>query len=169
MMEVDSRVESGGFKGDIDQYIKFDIADQTFGIDVLSSREIVRAEEITVIPDSPDFVKGVIDLRNEIVPIISLQERFNMAFGGEDNHKENKEKKIIIIAIDDTLLGLEVSEVEEIVKITSEEIQKAPEITRKFKKDYIKGVAKLEDSLLVILAVDRIFSGDEIEEIKGIE
>jgi len=165
-MEVDSRVNSGGFKGDIDQYIKFDIADQTFGIDVLSSREIVRAEEITVIPDSPDFVKGVIDLRNEIVPIVSLQERFNMAVGGEDKQKE---KKIIIIAIDDTLLGLEVNEVEEIVKITSEEIQKAPEITRKFKKDYIKGVAKLEDSLLVILAVQKIFSGDEIEEIKGIK
>src|SRR6056297_800433 len=110
-MEVDSRVNSGGFKGDIDQYIKFDIADQTFGIDVLSSREIVRAEEITVIPDSPDFVKGVIDLRNEIVPIVSLQERFNMAVaGGGDKHRE---KKIIIIAIDDTLLGLEVNEVEE--------------------------------------------------------
>ena len=149
---------------EINQYIKFKIGRQSFGIDVLSSREIVRVEDITVIPDSPDFVKGVIDLRNEIVPIVSLSERFNMSVEEEDG-----EEKIIIISIDDTLLGLEVSEVKEIVKIAINELQEAPEITRKYKRDYIKGVAKLDDSLLVILAVQKIFSSKEIDKIKEIK
>ncbi len=152
-------------EGGIKQYIKFKIGKQSFGIDVLQSREIVRTEEITEIPDSPDFVKGVIDLRNEIVPIVSLEERFNMSFSGKN---ESDEEKIIIISIDGTLLGLEVNEVEEIVKITAAEIQQAPEITKKYKKDYIKGVAKLDDGLLVILAVQKIFSREEINKIKKI-
>ena len=164
---MDSNVSlNSEFKGEIDQYIKFDIAEQSFGIDVLSSREIVRAEEITTIPDSPKFVKGVIDLRNEIVPIISLQEHFNLSAKKED---EKCGDKIIIISLDDTLMGLEVDEVEEIIKITADEIQQAPEITRKYKQDYIKGVAKLDESLLVILAVHKIFSREEINKIKEIE
>ncbi|HKL12609.1 MAG TPA: chemotaxis protein CheW [Halanaerobiales bacterium] len=147
------------------QYIKFQTGKQAFGIDVLSSREIVREEGITSIPDSPNFVKGVIDLREEIVPIVNLEELFNI----KEIKQEVKEKKIIIIKVDGTLIGLEVNKVDEIIEIEKETIKEAPSITKKYNKHYIKGVANHNDQLFIILDVNNIFSEEEIKKIKDVK
>jgi len=148
------------------QYIKFVTGEQAFGIDVLSSREIVREENITNIPESPDFVKGVIDLREEIVPIVNLEKLFNTKLSTDE---EINEKKIIIIKVEGTLIGLEVDSVEEIIEIKNDTIKKAPSITKKYSKDYIQGVASHDDELFIILDVKNIFSSEEIEKIKNVK
>ncbi|MDZ7672928.1 MAG: chemotaxis protein CheW [Halanaerobiales bacterium] len=146
------------------QYIKFETGNQAFGINVLNSREIVMESEITSIPESPDFVKGVINLREEIVPIVNLDKLFNIKLSDENI----EEKKIIIIKVEETLIGLEVDGVDEIIEIENNRIKSAPSITKKYNKDYIRGVANHNDKLFIILDVNNIFSSDEIEEIKEI-
>ncbi len=164
-MEAYSRVEDN--KETVsDQYIKFVTGEQAFGIDVLSSREIVREEDITSIPESPDFVKGVIDLREEIVPIVNLEKLFNTKLSSDEKVNE---KKIIIIKVENTLIGLEVDRVEEIIEIKNDEIKKAPSITKKYNKDYIQGVASHDDELFIILDVKNIFSEEEVEKIKNVK
>src|SRR6056297_786385 len=148
------------------QYIKFETGNQAFGIDVLNSREIVMESEITSIPESPDFVKGVIDLREEIVPIVNLEKLFNTKLSSDE---EVNEKKIIIIKVESTLIGLEVDSVEEIIEIKNDTIKKAPSITKKYNKDYIQGVASHNDDLFIILDVKNIFSVEEIEKIKDVK
>src|SRR6056297_2517678 len=146
------------------QYIKFETGNQAFGINVLNSREIVMESEITSIPESPDYVKGVINLREEIVPIVNLDKLFNIKLSDESV----EEKKIIIIKVDGTLIGLQVDGVDEIIEIENSRIKDAPSITKKYGKDYIQGVAKHNERLFIILDVNNIFSSDEIEEIKEI-
>ena len=165
-MEAYTNMEENAQNNITGQYIKFKTGNQAFGIDVLNSREIVREEEITSIPDSPEFVKGVIDLREEIVPIVNLQELFNIK---EEDVKEVKEKKIIIIKVDGTLIGLEVNKVDEIIEIDKKTIKDAPSITKRYNKDYIKGVANHDDKLFIILDVNRIFSEEEIKKIKNVK
>ncbi len=164
-MEAYTKAE-GNKKTVSNQYIKFVIGEQAFGIDVLSSREIVREEDITSIPESPNFVKGVIDLREEIVPIVNLEKLFNTKLS---INEEIKEKKIIIIKVDDTLIGLEVDQVEEIIEIKHDTIKKAPSITKKYNKEYIQGVANHDDELFIILDVKNIFSSEEVEKIKNVK
>ena len=164
-MEAYTKMEESAQNNITGQYIKFKTGNQAFGIDVLNSREIVREEEITCIPDSPDFVRGVIDLREEIVPIVNLQELFNI----NTLEEEVKEKKIIIIKVDGTLIGLQVNRVDEIIEINKETIKDAPSITKKYNKEYIEGVANHEDKLFIILDVNRIFSAEEIKKIKDVK
>lgn len=148
------------------QFIKFETGSQSFGIDVLNSREIVREEKITRIPESPDFVKGVIDLREEIVPIVNLKNLFGIT--GLKNNSEN-EKKIIIIKVDGVLIGLEVNKVDEIIEVALETIKDAPSITKNYAKNYIKGVANHNNNLIIILDVNNIFSSEEIKKIKKVQ
>lgn len=164
-MEAYTEMEESAKNNVTGQYIKFQTGNQAFGIDVLNSREIVREEEITCIPDSPDFVRGVIDLREEIVPIVNLQKLFSINTSAE----EVREKKIIIIKVDDTLIGLQVNRVDEIIEINKDIIKEAPSITKKYDKDYIKGVANHDDKLFIILDVNRIFSAEEIKKIKDVK
>lgn len=150
--------------GDFKQFIVFKIGQQNFGIDVLESREIILAEEITIVPDAPDFVEGIIDLRGEMVPIIDLARRLNLK-----KESSNNLNKVIIISLnEENLLGIKVDEVDEIVRIASKEIANTPEITKNVDRDYILGVAKSNDGLLVLLNFDQVFSIEVVEELSEI-
>lgn len=146
------------------QYVVFALGSQEFGIDVLDSREIITAKDLTVIPDAPDFVRGVINLREEIIPVIDLTKRFNLR--GES---ENNKTKVIIISVNNTLIGLGVNDVEEIIRINDSNISEAPEITKGVNRDYVQGIARLSDRLLIIIDIKSIFSKDEIEEIQDMD
>ena len=143
------------------QFIVFVLDDQDYGINVLDSREIITAENLTILPDSPDFIKGIINLREEIIPIIDLTRRFNL-----ENTLNEEESKVIIISVNNTLIGLAVEEVKEILRVDTENISDPPEMTQNIKKNYIKGIARLEERLLILLDIDEIFSREEIEKIE---
>jgi len=149
---------------EIKQYIEFEISDQIFGIDVLNSREIIKPQEITILPDSPEFVEGIINLREEIIPIINLEKKFNI--------RSNKDKvinrQVIIITINKLLIGLKVNEVNGIIRINNKKIKDIPGITQKLNKNYIKGVASLDKALLIILDINNIFSKEEIKQLKKV-
>jgi purine-binding chemotaxis protein CheW len=149
---------------DNNQYVIFTLGSQEFGIDVLDSREIITAKDLTVIPDSPDFVRGVINLREEIIPVIDLTKRFNLR-----KQADNNKTKVIIVSVNNTLIGLGVNDVEEIIRINDSNISEAPEITQGVNKDYIQGIARLKDRLLILIDIKSIFSKDEMEELQDMD
>ena len=147
-----------------DQYIIFTLNNQEFGINVLEGREIITARNLTAIPESPDFVKGIINLRNKIIPIIDLNLRFNL-----QSEIKREEDKVIIISLSNTLIGLRVKEVEEIIRIQKNKISEAPDITKGVKKDYIQGIARMEDRLLILINIESIFKQEEIKKLQNME
>ena len=146
------------------QFIVFILNEQKFGINVLKSREIIKVNDLTYIPESPDFIKGVITLREEIIPIIDLHKRFKL----QDEIK-TEDDKVIIISVNNTLIGLGVKQVEEIQRIESKKISQAPEITQGINQDYIQGIARLNDKLIILIDIDSIFSTKEIRQIKKLD
>ena len=146
------------------QYVVFVVFDEEFGVNIKQTREIININELTYIPDAPDFVNGVFNLRGEIVPIIDLNKRL---FQREDD--EHSEHKTIIVEMEGNLIGMQVRDVKGIIRLNEEDIGKAPKITRSINKDYISGVGKLENRLLVLLNLRRVLSVEEIGKLNELE
>ncbi|HKL74564.1 MAG TPA: chemotaxis protein CheW [Halanaerobiales bacterium] len=150
----------------VNQYVVFVIDEQNFGVDITQAKEIINQTELTSIPNAPDFVEGVTNLRGEIVPIINLDKRL-----GINNFDRKKESKIIIVEFENTLVGMEVEDVEGIIRLNTENIGKAPKITQGVNQEYISGVGKLDDDnkLLILLDLNKILTRDEIKQLENIE
>ncbi len=150
---------------DSQQYITFYARGQLFGIDIMETREIVNLKETTEMPNAPEFVEGIVDLRGEIVPVIMLDKRLTLTNNRENSIQEN-EKRVIIVSLQDNLIGLEVDEVEGIISLNSSNIEEAPELARGINSNFVRGVGKHSDKLVIILNLDKILT---IEEMKQIE
>ncbi|MFW6389928.1 MAG: chemotaxis protein CheW [Halanaerobiales bacterium] len=146
------------------QFIVFILNQQKFGINILQSREVIIASDLTSIPRSPDFIGGVINLREEIIPIIDLAKRFNL-----QKELKSEDDEVIIISVNNTLIGLKVKEVEDIKKIEPDKINKAPEVTQGINQDYIQGIARLDNELIILININSIFSSEEINQMQDLE
>ncbi len=147
------------------QYIMFTVGDQEFGVDIMQTREIINMTELTDMPNSPDFIKGVVNLRGEIVPIVDLQKKLMV----NGKYQEEQEGRIIVVSIDDNLVGMQVNQVEGIIRLNEAEIGDAPDITQGVRRNFIKGVGKLEDRLLIILDLASILTAEEVEELEELD
>ncbi len=146
------------------QFIVFCLNNQDFAIDVMQSREILTVDEITIIPEAPGYLRGVIDLRGEIVPVVNLIKKLNL-----DRTEVNKNNHVIIISINETLIGIEVDGIKEIIRIAEGDINKAPDMVQQMNKAYIEGIAKIENKLLILLNLQSIFSKKEVEQLNKID
>ncbi len=140
------------------QYIVFVIGKEEFGVDVKQAREIITTTDFTIIPKVPQFVKGVINLRGEIIPIIDLRKKLDLA--GETSADD---KKVIIVELDHCLIGMQVDDVKEMIRINLDDIVEAPSIIKGIKRDYVSGVGKLQDKLLILLNLTCILSEQEMQ------
>ncbi len=147
------------------QYIMFTVGDQQFGVEIMQTREIINMTELTDMPSSPDFVKGVVNLRGEIVPIVDLEKKLMIEEGGQTE----KEGRIIVVSINENLVGMQVNQVEGIIRLNNDDIGEAPELSKGIKRNYIKGVGKLEDNLLIILDLASVLTAEEVEELEKFE
>lgn len=145
------------------QHVIFSLGEQKYGIDVLDSREIITPDNLTSIPEAPSFIEGVIDLRDQILPIINLSKKLSLNI---DLDLENS--KVIIISVENELLGLMVKEVIEISDLNQKEISETPEITKKIDSNYIEGIANLNDELIIIIKTNNLLQNKELKEIKSI-
>ncbi len=146
------------------QLVSFVIESEEFGVDILKVQEIIRTVEITRVPKSPDFVEGVINLRGKIVPVIDLRKRFGIVRKERDN-----ETRIIVVELVDKVVGFLVDKVKEVIRVEKSIIEPPPELTTNISTNYITGVAKLEDRLLILLDLDRVLSSDEQERLTEVE
>jgi purine-binding chemotaxis protein CheW len=141
---------------DLLQLVSFKIGEEEFGVDILKVQEINRLVAITKVPRSPDFVEGVINLRGKVIPIIDLRKRFMM-----ETKESDKDTRIVVVDIENQVMGMVVDAVSEVLRLPRKTIEPAPEITTSVDSEYIKGVAKLEDRLLIFLDLSRVFSEKE--------
>ncbi len=146
------------------QLVSFVIENEEFGVDILKVQEIIRTVEITRVPKAPDFVEGVINLRGKIVPVIDLRKRFGMAQREHDN-----ETRIVVVELIDKVVGFLVDKVKEVIRVEKSVIEPPPELTTSIDSNYITGVAKLQDRLLILLELNRVLSSDEQEKLSEVE
>ncbi len=144
------------------QLVTFSIGEEEFGVDILKVQEIIRTMEITKVPRAPDFVEGVINLRGKVIPIIDLRRRFGLESRGHDKHT-----RIIVIEINNMIVGFVVDSVSEVLRIPANTVEPPPPVVAGLESEYISGVGKLEDRLLILLDLDRLLSGEERSMLDG--
>ncbi|WP_256208235.1 chemotaxis protein CheW [Halanaerobium congolense] len=134
----------------------FKIKDQKFAIDLDKSREILEIDNVTLVPDSPDYIEGIIKLREEIIPIVDL--------GKKINFKSKKDKnKVIIVSIQGVIVGLLVDQISEIVKIDKINKANSLKVSQKLDKEFIKGILTLNEKLVIVINTGKLFNGLNLE------
>ncbi len=145
------------------QLVGFIIGKEYFGVDILMVQEIIRAAPITAVPNSPEFVEGVINLRGSIIPVIELRKRLNLF--KQDSKPEDS--WILILNIEGRVTGFIVDSVTEVLKIDETTIEPPPDIVvAGLESQYIRGVCKIDEMLLILLDFDRILLVGEIKKLK---
>ncbi|MEW6051588.1 MAG: chemotaxis protein CheW [Candidatus Zixiibacteriota bacterium] len=139
------------------QLVSFNIGSEEFGVDILKVQEINRMVEITRVPQAPEYVEGVINLRGRVIPIIDLRKRFNL-----QQKEYDKSTRIVVVDINGTIMGMIVDAVSEVLRLPASTIEVPPGIVTGVNADYIKGVAKLDDRLLIFLDLSRVIDAREL-------
>ncbi|WP_157150003.1 chemotaxis protein CheW [Brachyspira sp. SAP_772] len=168
MAEIEQQpIENNENKVDVENSINlvtFRLGNNEYAIDIMQAKEIIKMEKITLIPNAPDYVEGVINLRGNIIPIVDLKKRFNL-----EENEGDKNTGIIIVKIDDVDMGIIIDAISKVVSIATSNIQPPPPMLSGIGQKYIKGVAKLEDKLLVVLDLEKLIVGDDDDTEENIE
>jgi len=151
---------------DQSQYLTFVLGKETFAVGILIIKEILEYEEPTDVPMMPAFVRGVVNLRGTVVPVIDLSARF-----GRPSAAVTKRTCIVIIetALNDVrqVLGVVVDAVNEVLEIAATDIEPPPDFGTSIRTDFIQGMGKVRDKFVIILKVDSVLSTDEMEQLAG--
>ena len=132
------------------QLVIFDLAEETYGVDIGSVREIIRIQEITKVPRTPEFVEGVINLRGKVIPVIDLRKRFG--FGQAD---ATKDTRIVVVDIGDNDIGVVVDAVTEVLRLAADAVEPPTGLITTTDSDYLLGIAKLESRLIILLDLQK--------------
>lgn len=148
------------------KYLTFKIQKESYGIKIGDVIEIVELQTIIEVPDTPDFIKGVINLRGKIIPVMDIRVRFNI------NEREYDDRTcIVVVDVKGTTLGLIVDTVEEVVEIFQDNIEPPPRFKKSNEshRNYISGLGKAEDEVKILLDVEKILFNEELEMIGKLE
>ncbi len=150
------------------QYLTFHLDEEKFSLDITQVKEVLDFTTITKVPRTPDFMRGVINLRGGVVPVIDLRLKMGMPETVKTVHT-----RIIIVEVmidgDPTVLGVIADSVEEVCDIDSDMILPPPKIGTRLKTDFIKGMGKLGEDFVIILDIDKVFSSEEIAIANNLE
>ena len=150
------------------QFLTFKLDEEMYALDILKVREVLDFTKVTKVPRTPDFMRGVINLRGSVVPVLDLRLKFGMSI------TEKKIDTCIIIteiAIDGetTILGALADSVQEVLELDPEHIEPAPKIGTKLNTDFIKGMGKRDGEFIIILDIDKVFSSDELALVQSVD
>lgn len=149
------------------KYLTFILAQEEYGIGILKVKEIIGMMAITTIPRTPKFVKGVINLRGKVIPIIDLRLKFNM-----EAIPYSERTCIIVVEIDSdattVLIGIVVDAVSEVLNIREDEIEETPKFGTNLNTEYILGMAKIQKGVKILLNIDQVLSAEVINAIKKV-
>lgn len=143
------------------QLVIFRLKDQTYGVDIGHVLEIIRAVDITFIPGAPAFVEGVINLRGRVIPIIDLARRL-----GLDPIETNESTRIIIVDVRGATAGMMVDGVSEVLRLPVSLIQPAPAMVNGVSAEYLRGIALLEDRLIILVDLTRVLHAEEKQALR---
>jgi purine-binding chemotaxis protein CheW len=159
-MKIDNRAQH-----EETQLAVFKVAGEKYALDIMRIKEIQRFQAVTRIPKAPEFIEGVINLRGAVIPIVDMRKRLDLAIT-----EPTKKTRIVIANVGGKIVGILVDEVKEVNRVNRSDIGAAPALARGIGSEYIVGVVKRKDELLLLLDFDRILTTEErvrIAEIKG--
>lgn len=139
------------------QYVVFRLENEEYGIDILRVKEIKEMMSITRVPKAAHFVRGVINLRGEVIPVIELRKKFNLTAG-----KENNNTRIIIVSVDDITVGLVVDTSSEVIEISSEATEEAPDGIGSVDQGNISGIGKVGERLIILLDIVKMVTNSAV-------
>ncbi len=151
-------------KEELFQYVTFKIGDEDFAIDIIKVQEIIREVEVTEVPQSHEFIDGIASLRGKVMPIISLRMTFGLPKLENDN-----DNRVLVTDLNGVTVGLVVDSVSEILRLSPKDIEPPPHTAGSDKAEYIKGVGKIGDRLLIILDIDKVLTMQESEALGSLE
>lgn len=141
------------------QLVSFKIGNEEFGVDILNVQEINRMTQITKVPNSPEFVEGVINLRGRIIPVIDLRSRIGVL-----KKEADKNTRIVVVEIQEKIIGFIVDAVKEVLRIPADITEAPPDLVNGIDSEFIKAVGKLDDRLLILLDLEKIISKEFISK-----
>ncbi|KNZ69814.1 CheW protein [Thermincola ferriacetica] len=145
------------------QLVVFKLGNEEYGVPITQVKEINRLTNTTKVPKSPEFVEGIINLRGQIIPIIDLKKRFDLELT-----EYTGEARIIVIQVAHHTFGVKVDAVSEVLRISTDTIENAPDIVSGIDARYITGVAKVGERLLILLDLDKLLTDEEKVELSEI-
>ena len=146
-----------------DLYLTFRLGQEVYGIHIHDVTEIIGVQKITEVPDVPDFVRGVINLRGKVIPVMDMRARFRMEGRGYDERT-----CIVVVSIRETMVGLIVDTVNEVLNIPDESISPPPAVARGHASRYIQGMGRIGDQVKILLDVDKLLFEQELERIEAL-
>ena len=152
---VSAFTSGSGTSGEI-QIVVFELGDERYGLDIATVYEIIRHQPITAVPQAPAFVEGVINLRGRIIPVVDLRDRFGMGEGDL-----TKASRIVVADAGGTRVGLVVDGVSEVLMVPTDSVEPTPEVAANADHEYLRGIAKLGERLIILLSLDGLFGAAE--------
>ena len=145
------------------QVVVFRILSEEYGLEISGIQEIVRYQDITRIPEAPLFIKGIVNLRGQVIPVVDLKRRFYQV-----DSQVTEDTRIVVVKVGDKTIGIIADEVSEVLRIPEEAIEPTPTLLNSFNQSGIIGVGKLEGRLLILLDLENTLSSEELNEIKKV-
>ncbi|RLG38603.1 chemotaxis protein CheW [Methanosarcinales archaeon] len=146
------------------QLVVFKLGDEEFGVDIMQVREIIKKENITVVPNAPDFVRGVINLRGQITTIIDLKRKLGIS---SQESTDSRQERIIVVETGNNVVGMAVDAVTEVTYLSDKDIEEVPPIIKEnMQTKYLRGVGKLPDRLLILIDLKEVLNDNEREIIQ---
>ncbi len=142
-------------------YLTFQLEEELFSIDVAQVREVLDLSTITKVPQAPDFMRGVINVRGSVVPVVDMRMKFGLPLV-----EKTLDTRIVVMELDmdgeTTIFGALADAVKEVIELSPDQIEPPPRLGSRWRTEFIKGIGKRDDHFILILDVDRIFSSDEL-------
>ncbi|GJL66571.1 MAG: chemotaxis protein CheW [Nitrospirales bacterium] len=152
--------KQNGLNVDSQQYLTFDLAEEHYGVDILKVQEIKGYTAVTKIPNTPEHVKGVLNLRGTIVPIVDLRLKFNMA-----PTEPTAFTVIVVVNVQERVMGFLVDAVSDVLELAGKDIQPPPELGKRADITFVSGIGNTNDRLVTLLDIDRVMAETDVEAI----
>ena len=153
---------------DTRQYLTFQLGEEIFALDVSHVREILEFTTVTKVPRTPDYMRGVINLRGSVVPVLDMRLKFGLT-----RTEKTVDTCIIVVEVffedESAIIGALVDSVQEVLELEPDQIEPAPRIGTQLKTEFIKGMGKRDDRFIILLDIDRVFSSEELTMAQGTE
>jgi len=138
------------------QLVSFNMGEETYGIEITKIREIILMGQITQVPETPHYIKGLINLRSTVIPVIDLRARFGLA-----ESETTDDSRIMVLNVGDRTIGIVVDAVSEVLRVAGDQISPAPPTVASLGNEYMTGLVRLDEQLLILLDVDKLFGEEE--------
>jgi len=142
--------------GDEQQLVVFQLGAELYGVEIARVHEIIRLQTVTRVPHAPAFVEGVINLRGKVIPVVDLRRRFGLPMADH-----TRASRIVVIEIGDQVVGIVVDGVSEVLRVNKGTIEPPSPVVAGIESDYLHGIAKLPERLVILLNLDRVLARDE--------